>query len=157
MQGGGRPGGNAGQSFGGPGYGGQAFGGAGGKSLDSAQPDSPEYVVKEFYDKLMADDLPGAKDLFSAKARGKSKSFREGKATSRIAEEYKSALENAQISMTSQLQRTHIVVLEQASPSAGADAPSGARKTKAKPKGKKTQFKVVEEGGKFVIQDIVIR
>lgn len=152
MQGGGGPG----QNFGNPGYGGQAFGGAGGQSLDSAQPDSPEYVVKEFYDKLMADDLPGAKDLFSAKARGKSKSFREGKASARMAEEYKSAIENAHVSMTKQIQRTHIVVLEQGDPAAGGNAPMGARKTKGKPKGKKTQFKVVEEGGKFVIQDITI-
>lgn len=161
--GGGRPGGRGEQGFGGPGFGGQGYGaqgfggaGAGGGSLSNAKPDSPEFVVKEFHDKLMADDLAGATDLFSEKARGKAKSIHDGKLGAQSTAELKAALENAQISMTKQLQRTHLVVLEQGSPGSG-DASGGARRAKGKPKSKKTQFKVVEEGGKFVIQDITVR
>lgn len=163
--GGGRPGGGGGQGFGGqgfggPGYGAQGFGGAGaagGGSLGNAKPDSPEFVVKEFHDKLMADDLASATDLFSDKARGKAKSIHDGKLGAQSTAELKAALENVQISMTKQLQRTHLIVVEQGSPGAGGDTAGGARRPKGKAKSKKTQFKVVEEGGKFVIQDITVR
>ncbi len=150
----GRPGGRGAQAYGGQGFGGQ--GAAGGGSLDSAKPDSPEFVVKAFLDKLMADDLAGAAELFSAKARGKAKSIHDGKLSAQSTAEFKAALENTQVSMTKQLQRTHLVVLEQRAPGASGGAPVAARRTKGKPKSKKTQFKIVEEGGKLVIQDIII-
>lgn len=148
-----------GQQFGMQGMGGQGFGGGG--SLDQAKPDSPEFVVKEFCDKLNGDELAGSADLFSSKARGKAKTIREGKAGESMTADLKSALANPQVIATKQIQRRHLVVIESSSSAAGGNAPAGnaaggGRQRKGRSKSKKVQFKIVDEGGKLVIEDIVI-
>ena len=123
--------------------------------------DGAEGVAQQFYDKLMAGEMDGMEDLFSSKAAGKAKAFREGKASENMVNEMKSAFTNVRLSSSKQVQNTRILLLEEnggnqnAQPAGGYGQGRGDRT--AKKAGKKVQVKVISEGGKFVIQDIVVR
>jgi hypothetical protein len=141
-------------------------GGAGGAAGGSPFSNSPEAgsaaaVVKQFYDKLMADETEGLAELFSSKAKGKAKTFRSGKASERVIAEIKEAITNTKQSMDKTVQGSHLIVLEEniAGAGGGFGAPQGAGggRKKGKKLPKKVQFTVVNEGGKQLIQDIAIR
>ena len=120
-----------------------------------------EAVAQKFYDKLMAGEANGVVELFSSKAAGKAKAFRDGKATESMIEEMKKAFTGMKLSSTKQLQGTHIVLLEENGAGGNQGSSSGYGRSQGersqKKVGKKVQFKIVSEGGSLVIQDIQIR
>jgi hypothetical protein len=132
-------------------------GAQGGGPFASGKSDGAEGVVKQFYDKLMAGETDGMADLFSSKAAGKAKAFRDGKATEEMVTEMKNAFSTAKLSSSKQLQGTHLVVFDengggnQASQPTGQYGGSGRSQRK---RGKKLQFQVVSESGRLVIKDI---
>lgn len=137
-------------------------GGSGGSPFSNApEAGSAEAVVKQFYDKLMADETEGLAELFSSKAKGKAKAFRDGKASERVVAEFKEALTNTKKSMDKSVQGNHLIVLEEnvQDPAGGFGVPAsgGVGRKKGKKLPKKVQFTVVNEGGKQLIQDINIR
>ena len=115
--------------------------------------------MKQFYDKLMADETEGLAELFSSKAKGKAKAFRDGKASERVVAEFKAALTNTKKSMDKSVQGNHLIVLEEnvQNPGGGFGAPAGGGRKKGAKLPKKVQFTVVNEGGKQLIQDIALR
>jgi hypothetical protein len=135
-----------------PGYGGQ-----GGSSGSTGKAAEAEAVVQKFYDKIMADDTKDMGELFSAKAAGKAKAFRDGKAGEEMVSEMKTAMTNLRISSNKQVQGTHLVLMEEnggGNSGMQSSAASGRGERGQRKIGKKVQFQVVSEGGKFVIKDI---
>jgi hypothetical protein len=133
------------------GYGGNNQSSGGGKSDPAA-----EGVVKQFYDKIMAGETSGMADLFSSKAAGKAKAFRDGKATEETVNEMKTLLGTLHLASSRQVQGTRLVLYEENSGGNQA-APSGEESGRGRRKpGKKVQFQLVSEGGKLVIKDIKI-
>ena len=154
------PGANgAGMANGPGGQSGPGMQGANGSSpFSGGKGDGAEAVAQQFYEKLMADDVAGMSDLFSHKASGKAKSFRDGKANDSMIDEMKAAFSNVKVASTKQVQGTHIVLLEETG--ANQSAPPAGRGSKGRSQkkvGKKVQFKIVTENGKLVIQDIQAR
>ncbi len=132
-------------------------GGQGGSPFSGGKGDGAEGVAQKFYDKVMAGDTKDMTELFSAKAAGKAKAFRDGKATDEMVSEMKTALTNVKLSSSKQVQGMHVIVLEE-----NANGNSGMQSTGASGRGqgqrkslaRKVQFQVVSEGGRFVIKDI---
>jgi hypothetical protein len=159
------PGGSGPNSMGGsngqapPGANGPGIQGANGSSpFSGGKGDGAEAVAQQFYEKLMSDDVADMSDLFSHKASGKAKSFRDGKASDSMIDEMKAAFTNVKMASSKQIQGTHIVLLEEnGANQSAAPAGRGSRGRSAKKIGKKVQFKIVTENGKLVIQDIQAR
>ena len=129
--------------------------------FSGSKSDGAEGVAKQFYDKLMSGELDGMADLFSHKATGKAKAFRDGKTSDDLISEMKSAFTNLRVTSSKQLQGTHIILLEDGNANQGAQSAAGygqgrGNRTAKKP-GKKVQFKIVSESGKFLILDIIVR
>lgn len=140
--------------FGGPAAGGGQFGTSG-----NAEAGSAEYVVQQFYGKLMADDLSGMEDLFSRHAMGIAKQLRAGAAKSDAVAKLKAALANAKPEPSGKsLKGKHSVVwADQAAGQAAVNAVAGNGKgPKARPI-TKVQFIVVTEGDKLAIEEIAVR
>ncbi|HVX15696.1 MAG TPA: hypothetical protein VHC22_31205 [Pirellulales bacterium] len=120
-----------------------------------AKTDGAEAVALRFYDKLIAGEANGAAELFSAKAVGKAKQLREGKASDATVEELKTAFSTMRLAnpQPKAMKGIHIVLLEEnnSAASPGQSPPGGSNKRKP---GKKMQIKVVSEGGGLVIQEI---
>ncbi len=124
---------------------------------------SPEYPIQQFLEKLKSGDVSGATDLFSRKATGKAKVFREGKANEETISELQSDLANVKALPSKNLQGKHVIVLEE---NASGEAPApvatgsyGRQRRQPQNRGKatrKVQFTVVGEDGQMVIQDIKV-
>lgn len=141
-----------------------AAGGNGQSPFSGAKSDGADAVAKEFYDKLMAGEANGATDLYSTKAKGHAKAFRDGKATESVIEEYKAAFAKVKFNSSMARGAMHIVLLvagdaanqqTQAPPGAGTGQRNRAHKKL--PPGMKVQFTIVSEHGKFVIQEVAVR
>lgn len=111
----------------------------------------------------MADEANGAEDLYSDKAKGHARAFRDGKASERIIEELKSAFAKVKFNSSQMLGGVHVVLLTESGAGAqqGAQAGYGTgqkdRSRKKAPPGIKVQITVVSEHGKLVIKDIGVR
>jgi hypothetical protein len=126
--------------------------GNGGGPFSGSKNQGAEVVVQKFYERLMGGEANNAAELFSAKAVGKAKQLREGKAPDAMIEELKALFANMKLASTQPkaMQGMHVVLFEESN-SAAQSTPSGKPKKKL---GKKLQFKVLSEGGNFLIQDI---
>jgi len=135
----------------------QAGPGMGGnQSPFSGATSEAELLAQKFYDKLMADELDDMSDLFSSKASGKAKVFRDGKASESMVSDMKAAFANVKLAPGKQVQGVHIVLLEEGNTNQPVQ-PAGGRGRPKRKLGKTVQFKVVPEGGKLAIQGIDIR
>jgi hypothetical protein len=136
------------------------MGGQGGAPFSGGKGDGAEGVVQTFYDKIMAGDTKDMTDLFSAKAAGKAKAFRDGEASEEMVGEMKTALTNLRVASNNKLKGMHVIVMEE---NAGGNqgvqptATAGRRERTQRKAGKKVQFQVVSESGKFVIKDIRVQ
>lgn len=163
---------------GGPGMGpnGQGGPGAGGGNsqgpFSGGKSEGAEGVAQRFYDKLMAGEANDAADLFSSKASGKAKMFRDGKASESMIEEYKEAFSKVKLTSSKAVTGQHIVLFEENGSGAaagggaagyggggyGGDGDGGGQaKRSLKKAGMKVQFVIVNEGGSLLIKDITIR
>ena len=131
-------------------------GGMGGQSPFANANSAADKTVQEFYDKLMADEVDSMSDLFSSKATGKAKVFRDGKATEETVSELKGLLSSMRLASSKSLRGMHIVLMEENSGNDASQPATGRGRPKRKLT-KKVQFTVVTENGKSVISGLETR
>jgi hypothetical protein len=167
------PNGPSGPGMGPNGQGGPGMGGRNNQGpFSGGKGEGAEGVAQRFYDKLMAGEANDAADLFSSKATGKAKAFREGKASENMIEELKQAFAKVKLASSKALSGQHIVLLDESGSgsAAGGGGPGGAGRggyggggggygggqaqRSQKKGGTKVQFVIVSEGGNLVIKDI---
>ncbi|HWB13890.1 MAG TPA: hypothetical protein VG826_31980 [Pirellulales bacterium] len=135
-----------------PGFGGQ--GGPNQSPFSGSKGDGAEGVAQKFYDKIMAGDTKDMSGLFSTKATGKAKAFRDGQASEEMVSEMKTAMTNVRLSSNKLLQGMHVILLEENSGNQGVQPTGASGKRNQRKIGKRVQFQVVSEGGQFLIKDI---
>jgi hypothetical protein len=127
--------------------------------------------VQQFAQKVLAGETKDLAELISAKAKDWLKKLRDGESSESVTqrvEKLKTALANAQITVDKPNKSMHVIVMEEGGqgsgngPAAGGYGgygggygEDGGGSKKHKP-GKRVQFKVVKEGGKFVILEVAV-
>lgn len=139
-----------------------AQGGDGQSPFAGAKGEGAEAVAQQFYEKLMADEANGAEDLYSAKAKGQARAFRDGKATESVIEELKAAFAKVKFNSSKMLAGMHVVLLTENSAGAPGSQPGHGtgqrdRSHKKAAPGIKVQITIVPEHGKLLISDIGVR
>ena len=126
-------------------------GGGGNQANDAAAA-----VAQQFYDALVAEDTKAMAELFSSKATGKAKSFRDGKPSEEVITEMKTALGSVKFSSSKVVKGMHVVLWDEGGGNQQAQPANGSERRSQRKPGKKVQFQVVSEGGKLVIKEIRI-